>query len=353
MNITFMIGNGFDINCGMKCRYTDVYKEYIKEPSKSNSIEKFKRDIDPYSKTWADFEVAMSKYLPKFSSEREFLLCLRDFKKYLKFYLNREDQQIWQRISNPYVINEVNEEVVKSFINFYQGISPNLSRIVEELFQRSSPFYRAITFNYTSTFDKLYNMLSGAKDKTVLHIHGSLANDDIILGMDNLEQLPNVPFEFSGRSERAFIKPAFNKQYDEVRFAKAITWIQSSTVICVYGLSLGESDFTWRNMLIKWLTEDDSRQLFLFDYNYSSLSDLTADEKMDYEEDAKEKLFDSWCINSDICKKLINQVHIPCGRNIFNMGLIIQKGLERYNTSEKEKIRLQTELESASVSTSR
>lgn len=348
-----MIGNGFDINCGMKCRYTDVYKEYIKEPSQSNLIDKFKENIDPDSKTWADFEVAMAKYLPNFSTEKEFLLCLRDFKKYLNFHLNKEDHRIWQQISNPYVINEAKKEMARSFNDFYQGISPNLDRKIEELFERSAPFCRVISFNYTSVFDKLYKPLPGAKDDSVLHIHGNLDNDDIILGMDNVKQLPILPFKFSERSERAFIKPAFNKQYDEVRLTKALTWILGSTVICVYGLSLGESDFTWRDMLIKWLTEDDSRQLFLFNYNYSSLSDLTADEKMDYEEDAKEELFESWRINNEARKKLMKQIHIPCGRNIFNMGLIIQKGLARYNTTEKEKIRLQTELESASVSTSR
>ena len=29
MNVTFMIGNGFDLRLGMKTRYTDMYDGYI------------------------------------------------------------------------------------------------------------------------------------------------------------------------------------------------------------------------------------------------------------------------------------------------------------------------------------
>lgn len=353
MNIIFMIGNGFDINCGMKCRYTDVYKEYIKEPSQSESIERFKRNIDPDSQTWADFEVAMAKFLPNFSTEGEFLLCLRDFKKYLNYHLNKEDQRIWQQLSNSHVIDEARKEMTRSFNVFYQGISPNLDRRIEEFFKGSAPFYRVITFNYTSSFDKLYKPLSGAKDNSVLHIHGSLDSDDIILGMDNVKQLPMVPFNFSERSERAFIKPTFNRQYDEVRFAKAITWIESSSVICVYGLSLGESDFTWRDSIVKWLMEKDSHHLFLYKYDYSSLSHLTADEKMDYEEDAKKELFTAWEISPDIRQNLAEQIHIPCGHTIFNIGLIIQRGIAQYNTLEKEKMKLRAQLANVSSHSSR
>ena len=40
MGTLFLIGNGFDINCGMKTRYTDVYKKYIKEKTVSEIVKK-------------------------------------------------------------------------------------------------------------------------------------------------------------------------------------------------------------------------------------------------------------------------------------------------------------------------
>lgn len=33
MNITFLIGNGFDLNCGLKSKYSDVYDQYCSTQS--------------------------------------------------------------------------------------------------------------------------------------------------------------------------------------------------------------------------------------------------------------------------------------------------------------------------------
>ena len=47
MNITFLIGNGFDIGLGMPTRYEDFYEHYCKvitgENGDSNNIVEFKK----------------------------------------------------------------------------------------------------------------------------------------------------------------------------------------------------------------------------------------------------------------------------------------------------------------------
>ena len=45
MNVTFMIGNGFDLRLGMKTRYTDMYDGYISTPSDNEIIEIFKATL--------------------------------------------------------------------------------------------------------------------------------------------------------------------------------------------------------------------------------------------------------------------------------------------------------------------
>lgn len=42
MTITFLIGNGFDINIGMATRYKDFYKYYVNLPSECDLIESLK-----------------------------------------------------------------------------------------------------------------------------------------------------------------------------------------------------------------------------------------------------------------------------------------------------------------------
>lgn len=41
----FLIGNGFDVNCGMKTRYTDVYNGYVKEETATKNLQRFKETI--------------------------------------------------------------------------------------------------------------------------------------------------------------------------------------------------------------------------------------------------------------------------------------------------------------------
>ncbi len=45
MNILYILGNGFDINLGLKTRYSDFYKYYIGIESKDENIRKLKIDV--------------------------------------------------------------------------------------------------------------------------------------------------------------------------------------------------------------------------------------------------------------------------------------------------------------------
>ena len=62
MNILFLIGNGFDLNLGMKTNYNDFYKYYASKQSSSDLIQKLKKEIDGNIENWSDLELALGKY---------------------------------------------------------------------------------------------------------------------------------------------------------------------------------------------------------------------------------------------------------------------------------------------------
>ena len=41
MIITFLVGNGFDLACGLKTKYTDVYEKYCVTESSNENIKNF------------------------------------------------------------------------------------------------------------------------------------------------------------------------------------------------------------------------------------------------------------------------------------------------------------------------
>ena len=48
MDVVFLLGNGFDINIGMKTRYCDFYDYYFKQISLNDIIKTFKNLFESY-----------------------------------------------------------------------------------------------------------------------------------------------------------------------------------------------------------------------------------------------------------------------------------------------------------------
>ena len=336
MKITFLIGNGFDLNCGLKSSFMDVYQQYVKKDVISNPIKQFKESISGDIDLWSDFEVAMANYMGEFDSERDFLICLRDFKSFLKNYLKEEESTFSKRYNSYQVQNAIKQEMELSFRSFYKGITNNLENAISKRLFKGG-IYNAICFNYTNVFDHLAGITDEFIGSTIIHIHGYV--DDLVLGMDNEGQLRKNfrTGEMTHRSKRAFLKPVFNKEYDENRTEMAIKMINESDIICVYGMSLGESDLTWRNTIFDWLASDEQRQLFIYDYHDSCRTYSTVDERLDIEEESKNfKLLQLNLLPGDFME-YFDRVHIPCGKNIFNIDKVINEATEKLKEEEKKK----------------
>ena len=342
MNITFMIGNGFDLNCGVKCRFIDAYNGYCKTPSEKHVIENFKHAINESIEDWGDFEVAMAKRFSEFNSEEDFISCLRDFKKYLVDYLEKEEKSFKASyMNNEFIKNMIRKEVQHSIDSFYQDVTNDLTYQIERQSELQGVVYKVINYNYTTIFDDLFSLVygNGSKDN-IVHIHGRYS--DAILGMDNIDQFNNIingrPISASGK--RAFIKPYFNNQFDNRRVNIAMNNIDNSDVICSFGMSWGISDLTWRHKIIEWIKADENRQLFVYRYQESIRPYSTIDERLDREELAKYKLFNDFGIEENEYSDYINRVHIPCGKNIFDIQNTISRGLDEYKKISEQKERI-------------
>lgn len=106
MNITFLIGNGFDLACGLKTRYVDVYKKYCETESPNENIRNFKKSIlQDKDINWTDFEMALPKWGEKLNNFSNFQECILDFTVFLDDYLKEQELLIdfektklkWQR----------------------------------------------------------------------------------------------------------------------------------------------------------------------------------------------------------------------------------------------------------------
>ncbi len=330
MNITFLIGNGFDLNLGMKTAYTDIYSKYIKTDSATENLARFKKMLETEEscnyKTWSDFEMGMANHIDAFDSENDFIECIRDFKRFLGQQLLIEDDKCKKLLlANTALNNACATETRKSLESFYLGQTPNIINFINDFKKMDKQVgvnYNIISFNYTEVMDAILTetqrKFSYLSNTSILHVHGSL-DSAIILGVDNIEQFKKNKFPISQKTKRTFIKPEFNAEYNIANLTNAQRIIQQSDIIYIYGMALGESDSTWIKEIIKWLIDDQNHILFYNFHPKPTFQKWEDDVVLDVQDEKRGEFFKiikhSINAGTDIPLK---QIQIPLTHNIFN-----------------------------------
>lgn len=337
MNVTFMIGNGFDLRMGMHTKYTDMYDSYVASDSEDDVIRKFKNVLsaDGAKKyvNWGDFELAMAKYARAFETEQDFIKCVRDFKSHMVMHLKKEEEQFLEYLKSfDNSFSACVKTIDEALSNYCDGQTPNVISKIKKIENRTGIAHDFITFNYTRIFDYLLERYKNYHKIMFpinpIHIHGNLEGD-VVLGIDNMAQVDKLKYPTTKRFERAFIKPNFNEEYNNQRVMDACNLIKQSDVICVYGMSLGKSDETWINQLSKWLLADENHHLIYYQHSQDIFNSWNSDEKMDVEDERKEILLRRLFQTDEDIETVYDRVHIPIGFDIFD----IHKNLKKNNIS--------------------
>lgn len=336
MNITFFIGNGFDINLGLHTKYTDFYK-YLIEKEPNNSIVK---NIQCNSELWADFEIGLGKYLEKVNTDEEIERFFDD-KESIENHL-----QQYLKMQNSCVSYPNEKKSAESFrngiVNFYKAFSPKEQQHYNiRVANADNILYQFIDFNYTFAVDSLVSLAQKhckpfsqhiyntyKRDdivKTPLHIHGDL-NGGMIIGINDESQINNEKLKNNPAILNYLLKKQLNDDIGYFRIRDAQQVIDNSMYICVYGMSIGDTDNMWWQSIIKWLTQSDLRRLVLF-VKDSSVVSTSAGAQLRYD-DKKRKIFIEHGIDvtDELYKKIHKQIIIITNSKIFDIeGLVVKQ----------------------------
>lgn len=337
MNITFLIGNGFDIGIGLQSRFENFFPLYQQNAQKKNDIIKQLSDeIGNDYRTWSDFEVALGKYTLKFdaNTKQNFVEQIKDFETEFIAYLREQEKAL--KISG----SEGVSKVMCSALTEYYSLSNlppesnNLIRNIYSVHNTENHTFNFVNFNYTFTVEKCLKTIQGGivctrrngsverKDKVgnVVHVHG---NCDLypIIGVNDIGQITSEELAKDERFVRYLVKPLLNKFLRQGNDTVATNLINQSTIICVYGMSLGETDKKWWELLVKWLVGNGERQLIIFDYD----EQFTTSSQFDWleKEDAIINKLIRYGTNTKIdVEGLRLRIHIAVHKNIFAMDML-------------------------------
>ena len=207
MNITFLIGNGFDLKLGLNTRYSDFYSYYHEKASKESIILKWMKEDDDKG-NWADLEMALGNKIKDIDEDAlpQFMDAHAEMDLLLLDYLETEQN----RYSSKAVEKEILAELSRSLCDVPKELSEVEQRQYQDIcnsLRNESIKYCFITFNYTEVFDHIIDIaraasldlgahldVHGRSKKHVLgdvhHVHGTL-NEGVVLGVNDESQINN------------------------------------------------------------------------------------------------------------------------------------------------------------------
>ncbi len=361
MNITYLFGNGFDLNLNLKTGYSNFYKSLTLDKIADNDIYKeivyftFENDIppkiceyfvevsddnfkkstykmvpiknvkmffgslstelknsvieqmiSPYS-LWRDLELGIGKYVSEIKDNASKYKFLDDFAHLiqdLKTYLVKENSKFDMVEDDDFDLMAL--ETFKYFFKEFKvkNARNDISTIVK-FSEDEEHNYNFITFNYTDTIEKIIKKMKERKSleqdgqynnklNSVVYIHGKLHSNQILLGVNDFDQLSDVVFDRQDLLYKMVIKPMSNDSIDRSKNVKCDKIINESNIICLYGLSLSETDKRWYRLILDRLFSDSKLYVIIYWYNelYTNIS-----------------IFEDWILEENIKHKLYS--HLP------------------------------------------
>lgn len=327
MNVTYIIGNGFDLNLGLKTSYKDFYKYYTKRPSSTLEIEALKDSIkdDQTLENWADLEMSLGEYTERVSTKEEMRRIIMDIVNELAAYLKREEKQIL-------ISEEKDDEIAKEFGGIENGLAKRTKRKLLEHYRNynSSHLIDIITLNYTSTIEQLLSI--GDNDtfkeihvgtlfdksaflRSIHHLHHTLKDGDCpLVGVNDKSQIKNEKFREDPMMMDFLIKPIKNETNgtDVDEDCKQI--IESSDLFILFGVSIGATDKDWWKLIASRLCNEKNSRLVIFAYD-PSLDIMDLGEK-------KRVVINDFLSHSDLPKDvkdyITDQIYVECNSSLFN-----------------------------------
>jgi len=336
--ITFLLGNGFDRALGLETGYGAFYEWYCNRPVKGLApwVKEFRGEInkfitkDPTAEAyWSDAEVGLGQYTEKFTLETvdRYIDCYNDFRDNLVVYLKAQ-----QELVETELVEKMKTHFGPQLVDCFQEIDPleklDVISTRNQITAREIPL-NFVCFNYTNAIEQVFNALRadalgewrGAdgsihklKMGKLVRAHGTLERWPII-GVCDLHSIKNQELLKSPLFKATIQKSESITVSGELWRRTATELIKNNQIICVFGMSLGETDSDYWEMVTEWLAGSASRHLVVFWYDVKSDNvNMSIPAKFTEVNRVKEKLrdFSSWTASGyESIKKRIHVVLKP------------------------------------------
>lgn len=339
MNVTFLIGNGFDLNLGLDTQYPDFLKEYLVDNPKDNDgIKRFKKDIQKRDKEdqankvdrlWSNAELAFGNYTGEVAAQGKtvdtYFERYDDFCLHLAEYLQKQELR--------FCTDGRGQDFVDSIQDFHAGLTETQKAVIAkaEAGINGGYVFNFIIFNYTEIIDEIINDIKESKPKfghrligstnytnsigRVIHVHGTTTKD-MIFGVNDESQVACMEL-FEGVSPNylnSLIKQKTNQGNGARIDEKTLEIINSSSCFYIYGMSMGATDAIWWQRIIKRMREASAVHTYIYGYD-APKETLIRRKRWLYNDEKKDQLLS---FASGQTTELTERIHVV-NDNIFEV----------------------------------
>lgn len=276
IRVTFFIGNGFDINAGLDTGYPSFYDYYIDQCPDDYLAQKISDDYE----FWSDLEEALGKITDEVSPDEEeiFWKSEKNLESKLVEYLERQMSRLDLKSKEKAIALEMQ----RSLTEFYMELEDNHKRHIADIYNKAGNIvYSFISFNYTDILDRCleefrkimpdnfaqyHNKSKNTIWNTtedILHIHGTISSD-MVLGVNDDAQIWNEKFRKRSTYRESLVKAEQNRTLGNTKTDAVFDIIKGSTIICVFGMSIGQTDKMWWHHICNWLQDNEERRLVIY-----------------------------------------------------------------------------------------
>ena len=288
MKITFFIGNGYDINIGLKTAYPDFLKWYVQRSGNNDYIIEFKKIISEKLSYWSDLEMAIGQKTLTYplNTKKGFKTCKQDLDTQLQYYLKTENKRISTPIQED--VDVFRRSIVTFPVHCDAGFRKDLQKVYDS--HRDEEYeYNVVNFNFTNTVDVFWDALPynafwhtifypnlrteepqhfriDDKKGKVYHIHGTL-DHEMITGVGEPRQLVNTIYQTNEEIISVSVKPAINENCKNGIENRVSELIDSTDVFVIYGMSIGRTDVKWWKRVVQRLLTCENTYLLVVNYD--------------------------------------------------------------------------------------
>ena len=353
MNITFMIGNGFDRNLGLKTKYSDFIAWYKETPATTEILKDFRKHINENEELWSAAEEELGKYTAQFEAGAgaAFNACHKDICEHLAKYLKDEQG----KFESQSIITEIENTFsqLKALTSPFHTQEKEVLDAVYSNRRNENVVFNFITYNYTDTLDQCLELVRNKQGLlgshrfintthnhavgTVHHVHGTV-NAQMVFGVNDRSQIAKPDIfncDDGDLYEDILIKQQANQEYQENADTKAKKLLDDSHILYIYGMSIGATDKLWWERVCAWLAGSSDRHVIFHCYDMPAEGVINTDRRI-AERKARRTITQHSQLDDQMKYAIESRIHVTNANLFQGLTDIVKNAAEEYLAASKE-----------------